>query len=285
MAEPLIVEFPLRGEWRVMQPPGHPAYAFDLLAVKGERQDYVSTGYLPWVFGMQGVEEWYGWGQPIHAPFDGLVVQVHDGVPDRTPINLLKDMLLTIPPITLFAPRGARADLSPFAGNYALLQAGSVYALLAHFRLHSPNVRPGQTVKAGQQLAEVGVQAIRSCRTCTSKVSDGPNLFTAHPIPFRVSRFDRWTKPVWKSMRAETIAVGDIVRVSDGRAKGTSLLPCAGGRQQGLQLENFAESPSRGRCRGSVMLATMWRFCSFLLSTMIPRYLIASGLVFHLLRI
>jgi hypothetical protein len=52
MAEPLIVEFPLRGEWRVMQPLGHPESAFDLLAVKGARKDYVSTSYLPWVFGL-----------------------------------------------------------------------------------------------------------------------------------------------------------------------------------------------------------------------------------------
>lgn len=215
MAEPLIVQFPLRGEWRVMQPPGHSESAFDLLAVKGDRQDYVSTSYLPWVFGMQGVEEWHGWGQPIYAPFDGVVVQARDGVPDRTPINLAKDLLFAILPITLFAPRGAGTDLSRFAGNYVLLQAGPAYALLAHFRLHSLRVRPGQTIKAGQPLGEVGNSGNSLVPHLHFQVSDGPDLFTAQSIPFRVSQFDRWTRQGWKPARVEVIAAGDILRVND----------------------------------------------------------------------
>jgi len=222
MAEPLIVQFPLRGEWRVMQPPGHSESAFDLLAVKGDRQGYVSTSYFPWVFGLQGVEEWHGWRQPIYAPFDGVAVQARDGVPDRTPINLIKDMLLTIVPTSLFGPRGAGTDLSRFAGNYVLLQAGPVYALFAHCRLHSLRVRPGQTIKVGEPLGEVGNSGNSLVPHLHFQVSAGPNFFTAHPIPFRVSRFDRWTKRIWTHVRAEAIAAGDILRVVNDPSSQTS---------------------------------------------------------------
>jgi hypothetical protein len=215
MVEPLTVQFPLRGEWRVMQPPGHSESAFDLLAVKGERQDYIATSYLPWVFGLQDVKEWHGWGQPIFAPFDGVAVQARDGVPDRTPINLIKDMLLTILPTSLFAPRGAVSDLSRFAGNYVLLQKGPIYALLAHFRHHSLRVRPGQIVKAGQPLGEVGNSGNSLVPHLHFQVSDGPDLFKAKPVPFRLSQFDRWARREWKPARVETIAGGDILRVND----------------------------------------------------------------------
>lgn len=215
MTEPLILEFPLRGEWRVMQPPGHPAFAFDLLAVKGERQDYVSTSYLPWVFGMQDVMEWYGWGQPVYAPFDGLVAQARDGVPDRTRINLIKDLVFTSLPIVLFAPRGTGADLSRFAGNHVLLQAGPVYALFAHFRHHSLRVRPGQTVKTGQLLGEVGNSGNSLVPHLHFQVSDGPDLFTAQPVPFRVNQFDRLMKSLWKPTKEDIIHAGDILRVND----------------------------------------------------------------------
>lgn len=215
MAEWLIVEFPLRGEWRVMQLPGHSESAFDFLAVRGDRQDYVSTSYLPWIFGMQNVEEWYGWGRPIYAPFEGVVVQAHDGVLDRTPINLIKDMLLTIAPTLLFAPRGAGTELSRFAGNYVILQAGPVYALFAHLRLRSLRVRPGDRIKAGQRLGEVGNSGNSLVPHLHFQVSDGPKLFTAQPIPFRVSQFDRWTRQTWQRASAEAVAAGDILRVND----------------------------------------------------------------------
>lgn len=217
MTEPLIVQFPLRGQWRVMQPPGHAQSAFDLLAVEGEKQEYVSTTYLPWILGMQPLEEWHGWGQPVYAPFDSVVVQEHDGVPDRTPINLIKDMLFTILPISLFAPRGVDADLSRFAGNYVLLQSGPVYALLAHFRLHSLKVQPGQIIKAGEQLGQIGNSGNSLVPHLHFQLSDGPNLFTAKSIPFRVRQFDRWTGQAWSSTREKAIAAGDIIRVSDKR--------------------------------------------------------------------
>ncbi len=206
----------------MMQPPGHPESAFDLLAVKGEQRDYVSTGYLRWMFGMQPVEEWYGWGQPIYAPFEGVVVQAHDAVPDRTPVNLIKDLAFTILPISLFAPRGVNADLSRFAGNYVVLQAGSVYALLAHCRLHSLNVRPGQTVRAGEPLGQVGNSGNSLVPHLHVQLNDGPNLFTAGSVPFRVSRFERWTGQGWRSVRDEAIAGGDVVRM-DGERSGN---PC-----------------------------------------------------------
>jgi hypothetical protein len=79
-------------------------------------------------------------GQAVLAPADGRVERTHDGVADRGGLR---------------PPEGtARADW-PF-GNYIVLRVEGTFILLCHLRSGSINVRRGERVMAGQQIAECG---------------------------------------------------------------------------------------------------------------------------------
>ena len=105
MKEPIIVEFPLRGEWLSPNTPGTKIpshgtnqlgtrYAYDFIQVDWERTGYPAyrvslPQYL--LFGVP-LNEYYCWGQEIYAPCDGIVVQAEDGYEERSRTNLFSDL-------------------------------------------------------------------------------------------------------------------------------------------------------------------------------------------------
>ena len=74
-------------------------------------------------------------GMPVLAPCSGTVEVVVDGLPDMP------------------VPEYDRAHL---AGNHVMLACEGVHIALAHFRQGSVRVQVGDTVRAGQSIAEVG---------------------------------------------------------------------------------------------------------------------------------
>jgi len=93
-------------------------------------------------------EDWYGWGAPVYAPAAGTVVVSVDGVPD----NLLGG--------ASFKPDldAVRKDPMSLAGNVVVIDHGKgEYSLLAHLRQNTVTVKPGDTVRAGQLLGQVGM--------------------------------------------------------------------------------------------------------------------------------
>lgn len=74
-------------------------------------------------------------GDPVHAPCSGRVVQALDGLADLPP------------------PRTDRENL---AGNHVLLACGGAWVLLGHLQEGSVQVREGDTVAQGQALGRVG---------------------------------------------------------------------------------------------------------------------------------
>jgi hypothetical protein len=74
-------------------------------------------------------------GMPVLAPCSGTVVVAADGLPDMP------------------VPEYDRAHL---AGNHVMLACEGAHIALAHFRQGSVRVQVGDTVQAGQQIAEVG---------------------------------------------------------------------------------------------------------------------------------
>jgi hypothetical protein len=91
-------------------------------------------------------EEWFGFGQPVLAPADGVVVSAAGDRPDgtksqRAPLDYAAVM----------------KDLRLIFGNYALLDHGhGEFSLLAHLRQGTVKLQPGQRVKRGEKIGEVG---------------------------------------------------------------------------------------------------------------------------------
>lgn len=131
-----VLSLPLRGVWTVTQGPGgnvthntaegSEAWDFMLLDEAGRGADWPG----------EDLEHFHGWGCPVQAPADGVVVAVEGSCHDN-PVHA--------------------ADTSHPWGNWILLghESGSA-TLLAHLRAGSPCVLPGQRVARGQELAQVG---------------------------------------------------------------------------------------------------------------------------------
>ena len=75
------------------------------------------------------------YGDPVHAPCSGLVVQFEDGAPDMQP---------------------PQPDRSRMAGNHVLLDCGGVHVLVGHLKTGTIRARPGQFITAGAVIAVVG---------------------------------------------------------------------------------------------------------------------------------
>lgn len=105
---PVILEFPLRGEWLApttprTKIPSHGTnrfglhYAFDFLQInfQDKRRPFYQVGF--WQYLLLGVplDRYYCWGEIIYAPCDGEIVSIVDGIPERK-VHWLRDTLIAL---------------------------------------------------------------------------------------------------------------------------------------------------------------------------------------------
>ena len=168
MHSPVIVDFPLRGEWIAPNTPGKkvPSHGTDLL---GQRYAYDFVGIDPQSRGMRfyrsspfhylllGVrlEDCFGWGQPIFSSEAGIVVQAKDGWLERNPVHPIRDLALRLKNAQTFDTQ-QMTDLRQLSGNYIIIETNNGYLVYAHAQIGSIKVAVGDKVSLGQPLANVG---------------------------------------------------------------------------------------------------------------------------------
>ena len=106
------------------------------------------------MFTTEPPERFFGFGRPILAPGDGVVVGLHDGEVDHE----ARRSQLTLAGYALGQASRLRQGLVAVTGNYvtiALRDSGK-FVTLCHLRRGSLIVGLGDPVTAGQQIAECG---------------------------------------------------------------------------------------------------------------------------------
>ena len=151
MQTPVVLEPPVRGEWAILNPPGHPRLAFDFLAVDQRRNPYRNASLARHLTSKISVEQTLAWEMPVFAVLPGSVVAASDGVPDRRALSMIRDLVA----LMLFGPK-AQPPFANLGGNYVILDCGGVFPLFAHLRCGSIRVRTGQEVQSGTLLGAVG---------------------------------------------------------------------------------------------------------------------------------
>lgn len=168
MQNPIVVDFPLRGEWITPNTPGErvPSHGTDML---GQRYAYDFVGinlqsrgrrfyrthplqYL--LFGVS-LHDCYGWGQPIYSAAAGTVIQAIDGCPERNPVHLVRDLAILFKNALSFKTEQS-PDFRQLAGNHIIIANGDGFFVYAHAQTGSVTVSSGDKVVAGQHLANVG---------------------------------------------------------------------------------------------------------------------------------
>jgi hypothetical protein len=164
--DPVVVAFPLRGEWSVERTPAYriPSHGTDLLGQRYAydlvRTDHRSgfhlhpAGTLRLLLIGGRTRDCYGWGQPVHAAFDGVIVEVVDGMAERQWLHVVRESWVAVKNTLAFARRGL--DPARLAGNHVIMATGGTYALYAHLAPGTVAVTRGQQVRAGEVIGRVG---------------------------------------------------------------------------------------------------------------------------------
>jgi len=207
--DPVVVELPLRGEWSVERTPADripshgtdllgQRYAYDLVRTDHRRGFHVHpAGTLRFLLTGGRTRDCYGWGQPVHAVSDGVVVQAVDGVAERQRLHPVRESWVAVTTTVRFARRGL--DPAGLAGNHVITETAGTYALYAHLAPGSVAVTRGQQVRAGEVLGRVGHTGNSTAPHLHFHLMDSADPLRARGIPcafaaYLVERDGQWQR-------------------------------------------------------------------------------------------
>ncbi|GGF00218.1 hypothetical protein GCM10011313_23960 [Mycetocola zhadangensis] len=183
----LTVTSPVVGRWMGMNSPTSKvpshgiraygqAYAIDLVAEPpGVDRPAFGSGAA-----FRRPEEYPAFGQPVRAMIDGVVVKASTSQPDHRARS-------TWPSVIYLMLEGMIRELGGprfILGNHVTIRGNDgVYALVAHLKQASLLVSVGDTVRAGQVIADCGNSGNTSEPHVHAQLMDRASVWTAQGLP------------------------------------------------------------------------------------------------------
>ena len=208
-ATAVVVEFPLRGEWVAVRTPAHKVpshgtelfgqrYAFDFVRPDGRKGLHLQPAGTVRSFLLGGrTRDYYGWGQPVHAAFDGRVVAAVDEVAKRARVQVVREVALALRTTVGFDP--ARSGFEPVAGNHVIVQGAEAFAVFAHLAPGTVSLATGQEVRVGDLIGRVGHTGNSTAPHLHFQLMDASDPLQAKGVPcafaeYLVRRDGRWER-------------------------------------------------------------------------------------------
>ena len=223
--DPIMVDFPLRGEWVAAATPAEripshgtdmlgQRYAYDFLRIDAARSGFKFFRGSMARYLLVGVrlEDCYGWSALFYAPFDATVVAARDGWSERTRLHLLSDFAVAVRNALFFDP--AR-DLRQVAGNHIILKMPGdreVYAFFAHARCGSILVRAGEQIGVGEQLGAVGHSGNSAAPHLHFHLMDRAAIVEAQGIPCCFREYEALRNGTWELVGQGVPAKREFIR-------------------------------------------------------------------------
>ena len=230
MAQPVVLALPFTGRWLVQNSPARrvPSHGVDVL---GQRYAIDSVGVdqrgrtspvRDWrtVLGSEPPERFVGFGRPLLAPVDGVVVAAHDGEADHK----ARRSQLALVPYAVGQAGHLRQGPAAVAGNYMVIRDGvsGMFVALAHLRDGSQRVRVGDQVRSGAVVAQCGNSGNSTQPHVHLQVMDSADLTVARGVPVVFARYRERARRGRRSPREVALglpAEGAVVEPSDPPSK------------------------------------------------------------------
>ncbi len=222
LSNAVVVEFPLRGEgWIAVNSPADripshgtnmlgQRFSYDFLkADQRTRLHYHRAGWLRTLLIGVPTRECYAWGQSVHSPFDGLIVQAVDGFAERSRVHPVREAALLIKNALMFSP----ARLPSILGNHVIVRSGDVIAAFAHLASGSVTVRNGQVVQIGEVIGRVGHTGNSTTPHLHFQLMDAADPTVAKGVPCAFRTYEVLRGGVWQKVRKGIPGKTDRIRV------------------------------------------------------------------------
>lgn len=148
-------------------------------------------------------ENYFCYGEDVLAVADGVVASMEDGLPNQIPGKL---------------PAGL--DINQADGNHIILQIGpGHYALYAHLKPGSIRVKPGDRVRAGQVLGQVGNSGNTSEPHLHFHLMDGPSTLASNGLPYVLKSFEWLGRADSTAAFDKAAAEGSPLAIQDEKAE------------------------------------------------------------------
>jgi hypothetical protein len=206
MRQPIAIHSPVRGQWAIFNPPGHPKLAYDFLTVDDSKSPYNGTSLFRHLVSTIPVESTLAWNQPVLAVMEGTVAAASDGMPDRQQLCMAKDLFR----LMCFGQKPV-PPFSALGGNYVIVKCGDVFPLYAHLRNGSVLVRSGDRVRPGDVLGRVGNSGASLQPHLHFQVMDTPDPFPLFKnlVPFVLNEARKHRARTWQTVCHEALSNGD----------------------------------------------------------------------------
>lgn len=212
MSKPIIMEFPLKGEWYSPNTPGSKIpshgtnkygtrYAYDFIQVDWSRKGWPAYRVSMMQYLLKGVslEDYYCWGEKVYAPCDGTVVVAEDGYIENERTNLLADLSNAYKNANYFDP--GKDSVQSIAGNYIIIQyAENVYTALCHLQKGSVQVSAGQYVTVGDYVGNVGHSGNSFAPHLHFQLMDSSDITKANGLPCAFREYEIFIDGSWRNV-------------------------------------------------------------------------------------
>ncbi len=163
-------------------------YGYDFVAV--DREGKMSNGPV------EKNESWFGFGSPVRAAGDGVIVAVHSQTPDDRHFSP--------------ADIAEKGSMSVF-GNYVVIDHGNgEFSLYGHLQQGNSRVHPGQKVSQGEVIAAVGASGSALFPHLHFELQNGPGT-DAEGLPSTFVNFDRLLGSNRQHVRSGLVSSGELL--------------------------------------------------------------------------
>ncbi|NOZ11377.1 MAG: M23 family metallopeptidase [Gammaproteobacteria bacterium] len=215
--EKISIEFPLKGEWRFLRPPGHHPFAFDFVKMDDKRKKYSTESKIRFLLGNIPSTKYYCWEQPVYSPCDGVILQTGVEWKDHQETNIWKTIKIWYNATYKNQPNDAdgKLDLRPNVGNYVMIKTGGgQIVFLAHLKCGTTTVKSGQIVKTGDLIGNVGNSGNSTAPHLHMNIFDQmDDPYTAMVLPFVFKEYQELSSgEKWETQKLNVPKIKSFIR-------------------------------------------------------------------------